>query len=341
MNPPPVKYVSTSDGYNLAYWDIGAGRPVVLVPSRLNSLRQVWNRFGPWFRPLMEGNRFISFDARGQGLSTRGLRPDISMEHFVGDLELIIDHLNLARFVLLGQGFGGHVAVRYAAAHPERISALVLATVTVEIRAWNMPLWLGVAEENWDLFLRSLAPRSFAGEALQNWIANVKEIETHGDYVLAQKVAAPSRIDDALPLLRAPTLVLHPRNYVMVPEAEGPKLAGAIPNARMVMLSSNGDDFLGDPEEFVAAIRAFLQDLPAETGPAAVQPDLRSARLSTREAEVLLLIAQGFSNREIADHLIISVRTVERHVNHIYEKLGVHNRAQAAVHALSRSFISA
>jgi pimeloyl-ACP methyl ester carboxylesterase/DNA-binding CsgD family transcriptional regulator len=340
MHAPPVQYLGTGDGYNLAYWDIGEGRPVVLVPSRLNSLRQVWNRFGPWFRPLMEGNRFISFDARGQGLSTRGLRPDISMEHFLGDLELIIDHLNLTRFVLLGQGFGGHVAVRYAAVHPERISALVLATVTVEIRAWNMPFWLGVAEENWDLFLRSLAPRSFAGEALQNWIANVKEVETHADYVLAQRVAAPSRIDDALPLLRAPTLVLHPRNYVMVPEVEAPKLAGAIPNARMVMLSSNGNDFLGDPEEFVAAIRAFLEEFPAETTPAAARPNLHSAGLSTREAEVLLLIAQGLSNQQIADHLVISVRTVERHINHIYEKIGAHNRAQATAYALSRSVLA-
>jgi pimeloyl-ACP methyl ester carboxylesterase/DNA-binding CsgD family transcriptional regulator len=334
MESPPVGYVTTSDGYNLAYWDIGDGPPLVLVPSRLNCLDQVWNRLGDWFRPLMEGQRFISFDARGQGLSTRGLRPDLSIDNFVGDLELVLDRLDVRRCILLGQGFGGHIAVRYAVTHPERISALVLATVTVDIRAWNMPLWLGVASENWDLFLRSLAPRSFSGQALEDWISRVKGIETHADYVLAQSVAAPSRIDDRLPRLLTPTLVLHPRNYVMVPEEEGPKLAGAIPNARLVMLGSSGNDFLGDPEEFVAAVRNFLHELPADSISGTVAEKLHSVRLSARETEVLSLIARGLSNQQIADELVISVRTVERHINHIYAKIGAHNKAQATAYAL-------
>jgi hypothetical protein len=56
------------------------------------------------------------------------------------------------------------------------------------------------------------------------------------DYVLSMEVAAPSNIEDALPLIQAQTLVLHPRDYWMVPEDEAPKVAGAIPNARMVIL---------------------------------------------------------------------------------------------------------
>jgi DNA-binding NarL/FixJ family response regulator len=62
--------------------------------------------------------------------------------------------------------------------------------------------------------------------------------------------------------------------------------------------------------------------------------------LSAREAEVLRLIARGLSNQQIADELVISVRTVERHINHIYAKLGVHNKAQATAYALSRSLIA-
>jgi DNA-binding NarL/FixJ family response regulator len=56
--------------------------------------------------------------------------------------------------------------------------------------------------------------------------------------------------------------------------------------------------------------------------------------LSPREIEVLRLIVAGRTNREIADELVLSVRTVERHILHVYEKLGARNRADAIVFAL-------
>jgi LuxR family maltose regulon positive regulatory protein len=55
--------------------------------------------------------------------------------------------------------------------------------------------------------------------------------------------------------------------------------------------------------------------------------------LSERELEVLGLIAAGLSNREISQELYITVGTVKRHTNHIYGKLGVHSRTQAAAKA--------
>jgi DNA-binding CsgD family transcriptional regulator len=54
--------------------------------------------------------------------------------------------------------------------------------------------------------------------------------------------------------------------------------------------------------------------------------------LTERELEVLHLVAQGFTNREIAHQLFISPTTVRTHLEHIFDKLGVHSRA-AAVHA--------
>jgi DNA-binding NarL/FixJ family response regulator len=56
--------------------------------------------------------------------------------------------------------------------------------------------------------------------------------------------------------------------------------------------------------------------------------------LTNREEQVLKLIAEGFTNREISSSLSISESTVENHIHHIYEKLGVSNRAQAIIHAL-------
>jgi two-component system, NarL family, nitrate/nitrite response regulator NarL len=59
-------------------------------------------------------------------------------------------------------------------------------------------------------------------------------------------------------------------------------------------------------------------------------PDQEPAPLTRREAEVLALIADGLSNKEIAHQLIIELPTVKNHVHHILEKLQVDKRAEAA-----------
>ena len=53
--------------------------------------------------------------------------------------------------------------------------------------------------------------------------------------------------------------------------------------------------------------------------------------LTPRDAEVLSLIAAGGTNAEIADALVVSAATVKSHVNHIFAKTGVRDRAQAVV----------
>jgi ATP/maltotriose-dependent transcriptional regulator MalT len=55
--------------------------------------------------------------------------------------------------------------------------------------------------------------------------------------------------------------------------------------------------------------------------------------LTEREQQVLQLIAQGLTNREISSHLSISESTAENHIHHIYTKLRISNRAQAVAHA--------
>ncbi len=63
-------------------------------------------------------------------------------------------------------------------------------------------------------------------------------------------------------------------------------------------------------------------------------------RLTTREAEIVRLVARGMSNKAIAHHLGISSRTVEGHLNHVFDKLDVASRTELVHVALADSFVS-
>jgi DNA-binding NarL/FixJ family response regulator len=79
----------------------------------------------------------------------------------------------------------------------------------------------------------------------------------------------------------------------------------------------------------VAALSGPASQAPPATGEGADLPD----GLTPREAEVLALIAGGLTNTEIAGRLVVSAATVKSHVNHIFAKTGVGDRAQAVVYA--------
>jgi DNA-binding CsgD family transcriptional regulator len=64
------------------------------------------------------------------------------------------------------------------------------------------------------------------------------------------------------------------------------------------------------------------------------------AELTTREVEVLRLVACGYSNREIAKQLTISHKTAGNHVEHIYMKIGVSNRARAGLYAMKHGLMN-
>ena len=76
--------------------------------------------------------------------------------------------------------------------------------------------------------------------------------------------------------------------------------------------------------------------LAAVSEPAAAPDDL-----TPRELEVLTLIAEGLTNAEIADRLVVSNATVKSHVNHIFAKIGARDRAQAVVYAYANGLAQA
>lgn len=80
--------------------------------------------------------------------------------------------------------------------------------------------------------------------------------------------------------------------------------------------------------------RRLLERAVGRASSSAAQTRTLPDGLTQREAEVLREIAAGYSNREIADRLVISEATVKTHVNNIFSKASLRDRAQAVVYAI-------
>jgi pimeloyl-ACP methyl ester carboxylesterase len=282
----------------------------------------------------------VHFNYRGQGLSTRGLEANHSIGDWQRDLATVIDASGVEKAVLMGAGHGCHIAVRFALEHPERVAALVLLAPSVRMDAWPNSLMLGVSAENWDVYARTQIPRHISAERLAVWEKAMPETQTQAEFQVAIKEIFSWNLEGELERLRIPALVLHSRQLLTLPVEESQRFAASIPDARFVM--TEGEGVLGDPAEGLAAIDSFLAGVPDAAFPQDRQgPDLPATEdsvhldpLTAREKEVLRLIAQGRSNLQIADELVLSVRTVERHITNLYAKIGAHGKAEATAYAL-------
>jgi two-component system response regulator NreC len=82
-------------------------------------------------------------------------------------------------------------------------------------------------------------------------------------------------------------------------------------------------------------VRRLLSDEPHPPVPAANPPE----PLTPREVEVLKLIVQGYTNRQIAEELNISIRTAETHRANLSDKLGLHSRVELVWYAREHGLI--
>jgi DNA-binding CsgD family transcriptional regulator len=144
-----------------------------------------------------------------------------------------------------------------------------------------------------------------------------------------------------LPELDLPTLVIHSRGEQMVEFHHARHLAAGIRGARLVALDSNNHILLADEPawpaflhevaEFIEPDRRRTPDVTAEDVAGLVSP---------RELDILRLAASGYDNDAIAAQLFLSVRTVERHLQNVYAKLGLSGRTArtaAVARLLSRA----
>ena len=119
----------------------------------------------------------------------------------------------------------------------------------------------------------------------------------------------------------------EPEGYLRLFADEGEVMAHLL--ARMAPFTTASPDYL---ERIQAAIAPVRQGRPAAMTPPASLPSPFEP-LSEREHEVLQLVAEGLSNQQIAQHLVLSLHTVKLHVKHLLAKLGATNCTQAVTRA--------
>ena len=147
------------------------------------------------------------------------------------------------------------------------------------------------------------------------WIIEMLMLTALVFYAMGQTAQALSTLEQALTLA-------EPGGYMRTFIDEGPLMARLLYEAAEHGIA---------PEYTRKLLASFTAPDPADSPKD--PPEEMIEPLSERELEVLLLIAEGFSNREIAGRLFLSPNTVKVHTRNIYSKLGVNNRTQAAAKA--------
>ena len=112
-------------------------------------------------------------------------------------------------------------------------------------------------------------------------------------------------------------------------------VADVMPPVRFAAELAAGRSLTGMEVVVLARRLSATEAVPARTPSAPPQP----STLSQREADVLRLLASGQNNAEIASQLVLSVRTVEKHVTNVYAKISARGRADAATYALRHGFL--
>ncbi|MFN2219829.1 MAG: LuxR C-terminal-related transcriptional regulator [Anaerolineae bacterium] len=152
------------------------------------------------------------------------------------------------------------------------------------------------------------------------------QTELEGLVLLALVLSGQGKTEQALAYLEKALSIGEPEGFARVFVDEGPPMARLLYEALSRGIA---------PDYVRRLLAAFPTTEPEQAGPLQTQvpqPDLIEP-LSDRELEVLQLISEGLTNREIASRLFLSLNTVKAHSRNIYGKLEVHNRTEAAARA--------
>jgi len=253
---PASRYVEVAPGTVIHVRDEGPqeGFPVVLIHGSNASLH-TWE---PWVARLSPTYRIISFDLPAHGLSGPVPSRDYSQAAYVGVTEKLVDQLGLTRFAIAGNSMGGGVAWHYAAAHPDKVAALILVDSVgqPEPGKSSPPIGFRIARIPMlrDL-LASVLPRSMIEQSLHQSVS-VQSIVTPAAVdrywellrypgnrsATMDRFAGYKRQDDTALLARLtmPVRIVWGREDKLIPVGSAAWFASHLPNARVTILDGIG-----------------------------------------------------------------------------------------------------
>jgi pimeloyl-ACP methyl ester carboxylesterase/DNA-binding winged helix-turn-helix (wHTH) protein len=269
-----IRFCTTSDGYHIAWSQVGEGLPLVRALGWFTNLEMEWH--WPAGRRLWEAlsrrHSLVRYDGRGMGLSDPA--KEFSPETRLRDLEAVIDAANLDRFALLGLSEGGHTALRYAARNPQRVSHLIVYGVpnSGPLSDEQKDFWrtvLSMVRQAWGRdegpFGRFLAELFLGSDASAETLEHFDRMQrASADRETAKRYVVGSGTTDMredVARVRIPTLVMHREDDRLCPFDEGRKLASRIPGARFLPLPGESHWPLMDDAgagAFVQALEEFL-----------------------------------------------------------------------------------
>ncbi|MGZ4121519.1 MAG: alpha/beta fold hydrolase, partial [Actinomycetota bacterium] len=274
MDHPETRFARSGD-LHIAYQSFGEGPIDIMHVSNWTwAVDLVWDHplVSAWLTKLGKLGRVVQFDMPGTGSSDPlpGDRP-ITLEEWMDTVAVVLDDAHVERAALVAQDVGGMMAMLFAAAHPERVSSLILISTTARLQ--GAPGYPGFPEELREQGVDWWVKTWGTGHALQLWAPSIAEDremrELQGRYerltlppATAERVFSLVSVLDVRHLLETihvPTLVLHRRSDRWIPVAQARYLADHIPDARYVELP--GDDhmpFAGDVDLLASEIREFL-----------------------------------------------------------------------------------
>jgi DNA-binding CsgD family transcriptional regulator len=249
--------------------------------------------------------------------------------------------VGLGSYALLGYYHSVPAAIAQAAAHPDRVSRMVLFGGSARTRDVMSPsqtqALLSLVQQDWDLFAESAAHAWLgwqAGEAGRLLADSFRTAASPTVVTAMFREAATTDVQDLLASVRAPTLVVHRQSDRQMPVEVSAGLAAALPEGRLVRPPGDRPAlFLEDLPSDIALVTRFVTDGTVPTTLGSTESPSRNG-LTPREREVLRLLADGDTNAAIARSLHITEHTVERHVANLYRKIGARGRAEATAYAL-------
>jgi 3-oxoadipate enol-lactonase len=226
--------------------------------------------FAPLAERLTDRFRVVRYDHRGQGASARAPREQLDMDTLTDDAAALVEALDLAPCVYVGNSMGGFVALRLAARRPDLVSAVVVAgssaDVEEQIDAFD-PLVTAMGEGGVEPVLDvvthiMLGDTSMGGERPELLAATRERLAALGPEIAgpAWQVVHRKAVLDELGDVRVPVLVVAGAEDHAYPPAKSEQAAAAIPGARLEVLDGVGHSVcLEDPDRAAALVADVAQ----------------------------------------------------------------------------------